>query len=116
MQWIFRRIIERLAVKLIAMMGSEWDARVEMHLSETRAELLRRAKQLEAEETLGPTSAKMNKNATSTHKSASSDPVDRISNCHGNAFTKSALQLNRLTFHGTRPKHRTRSKRSRRTT
>ena len=53
MQWIFQRIVERLFVKLIAMMGSEWDARVEMHLSETRAELLRKAKQLEGEETRG---------------------------------------------------------------
>lgn len=53
MQWIFQRIIERLVLKLISMMGSEWDARVELHLSETRAELLRRAKQFESEETLG---------------------------------------------------------------
>ena len=53
MQWLFRRIIERILLKLMSLVGFQWEAMADMHFSEARAEMLRKASRLEAEDVPG---------------------------------------------------------------
>lgn len=53
MQWLFRRIIERILLKLMSLVGSQWEAMADMHFSDARAEMLRKASRLEAEDVPG---------------------------------------------------------------
>lgn len=49
MLWLFRKIVDRLLVKSVVIIGSELESQMEIEISEARAALLRRASELEQE-------------------------------------------------------------------
>ena len=53
MLWLFRRVLDRLVVRVVGVVASQIESHAQMELSETKAELLRRAKELECEDTPG---------------------------------------------------------------
>jgi len=53
MLWLFRRVLDRLVVRVVGVVATQIESHAQMELSETRAELLRRAKELEHEDTPG---------------------------------------------------------------
>jgi len=53
MIWLFRRILDRLVVRVLGVVATQVESHAQMELSETRAELLRRAKEFDHEDTPG---------------------------------------------------------------
>lgn len=53
MLWFFRRLLDRLVVRVTGAIASQIESHVQLELSEAQAGLLRRAKELEHEDTPG---------------------------------------------------------------
>lgn len=53
MRWLFQRILDRLTAQFALLVAAQLESQAEMELSETRADMLRRAQQLERDETPG---------------------------------------------------------------
>lgn len=53
MRWLFQRVLDRLAAQLTLLLAARFESQAELELTETRAELLRRAGQLERDDAPG---------------------------------------------------------------
>jgi hypothetical protein len=53
MRWLFQRVLDRLAAQLTLLVAARFESQAEMELTETRAEMLRRAGQLERDDAPG---------------------------------------------------------------
>ena len=53
MLWFFRRVLDRLVARIVGVVATQIESHAQMELSETRASLLRRAKELDHEDTPG---------------------------------------------------------------
>jgi hypothetical protein len=53
MLWFFRKVLDRLIVRVVGLVAVQIESHAQMEMSEMRAELLRRARELDREETPG---------------------------------------------------------------
>jgi hypothetical protein len=53
MLWFFRKVLDRLVARVVGLVAAQIESHAQMEMSEMRAELLRRARELDREETPG---------------------------------------------------------------